>query len=150
MAPLGNIRFCGPNLKKSLIAPCQNGNIVVKSFQDVCQPMCQIRVSYNLDISNFFLPTYYEGPKPKFREKKKFGPKKFPDFETPISQQHFFIIWQDGQKAINYFPQTSTQMTPLGNSQFWGLDLKKNSLIALCQNGNIVMKNFQHLFWQSS
>ena len=27
---------------------------------------------------------------------------------------------------------------------------RKNSIIALCKNGNIVLKNLQHVFWQSS
>ena len=37
------------------------------------------------------------GAKIKFGKKKNLGPKFFPDFETQIGQQHFFIIRQEPQ-----------------------------------------------------
>ena len=48
---------------------------------------------------------------------------------------------------INFFlSQTLAQMASLGNNWFWG-PKSKNPPITLC---NIVVKNLQHVFWQSA
>ena len=85
------------NFKYTLSAPGQIGNIVVKNFQHVFRQSAQIRVSYYLDIGKFFCAKKFYGQKTQIWENRFLGLKFFPDFGAQIGQQHFFIIWQDGQ-----------------------------------------------------
>ena len=55
-----------PNRKNPLSIPGQIGNIVVQNFQHVFRQLGQIRVSYYLDIGNFFYQRLFYGPKTKF------------------------------------------------------------------------------------
>ena len=59
----------GPKMAKfkySLSIPGQIGNIVVKNFEHVFRQSAQIRVSYYLDIGEFFYTKKFYGPKTKF------------------------------------------------------------------------------------
>ena len=49
-----------------------------------------------LPTCNFFLPNFFLWSKKPNLGKLFLGPF-FPDFGAQIGQQHFFIIWQDGQ-----------------------------------------------------
>jgi len=54
------------NLKNSLSVPGQIGNIFVKNYLHIFRQSGQIRVSYYLDIGNFFYQKKFDGPKTKF------------------------------------------------------------------------------------
>ena len=137
------------NFKYSLSAPGQIGNINVKNFQYVFRQSAQIRVSYYLDISKFFDTKKFHGPKTQIWEYLFLGLKFFPDFWAQICQQHIFIIWQDGQTPHQSF---FTNVSP--NGHWESVDIwvpnRKNSLSVPGQIGNIVVKNFQHVFRQSA
>ena len=65
---------------------------------------------------SYYLGIFYNNNK-NLRPQNKYGkmvfwPKFFPDCETQISQQHFFIICQDAQTPHQVFSQISTQMAP--------------------------------------
>ena len=66
MAILGISQFLGPKSKISLLTAFANGNIFVKNFQHVFQQLGQIRVSYYLDIGNFFTQKNFTAQKRKF------------------------------------------------------------------------------------
>ena len=91
------------NFKYTLSAPGKIGNIVMKNFQHVFRQLAQIRVSYYLDIGNFFCTKFFYGPKTQIWENRFLVLKFFPDFGAQIGQQHFFIIWQDGQTPHQSF-----------------------------------------------
>ena len=42
----------------------------------------------------------------------------FPDFETQISQQHFFVIWKAGQTPNQLFFTNVTPKGPTGKSLY--------------------------------
>ena len=69
----------------------------MQNFQHVFRQSSQIRVSYYLDIGDFFYTKKFYGPKTKIWGNRFLGLKFFSDFGAQIGQQHFLIIWQDGQ-----------------------------------------------------
>ena len=70
-----------PTRKKIIfLGPCQKGNIVVKNFQDIFWQSGHIRVSYYLDIGNFFYQKNIKGIETKFREID--GKLKTPESQT--------------------------------------------------------------------
>ena len=98
----------------------------------------------------FFTQKNFTAQKPNLG-KSFFGPKIFPDFGAQIDQQHFFIIWQDSQTPHQSFFTNVSPNDPIGNQSIFGSqNEKKNSLSATDQIGNIVVKNFQHVFRQSA
>ena len=97
--------------KNTLIALCQNGAIVVKNLQNIFWQSGQIRLSYYFNIGY--------GPNIKFRIFfRGGGPYIFSDFGTQIGQQHFFIIWQDGQTLNQLFFTNVYPNGPTGKSLY--------------------------------
>ena len=105
----------------------QIGNIIVKDFQYVCRQSGQIKVSFYLDIFSFFnqiRASYYLyiGNFFLHHKKRSLQPKNqigvncflglqiFPDCETQIGHQNFFVICQDTQiifhKPMTHFSHT--------------------------------------------
>ena len=95
-----------------------------------------------------FLPKKMLWSKNQIQENRFLGQIFFPDFGAQIIQQHFFIIWQGGQTPHQSFFTNIRPNGPTGNPSIFGSQIKKNSLLALCQNGNIVVQNLQHVFRQ--
>ena len=77
------------------------------------------------------------------------GLKFVPDFGAQIGQQYIFIIWQDGQMPHQSFFTNVSPNGPTGNQLISGSQIEKNTLSIPGQIGNIVVKNFQHVFQQS-
>jgi len=117
------------NFKYTLSAPGQIGNIVVKNFQYVFRQSAQIRVSYYLDIGNFFCTKKIYGPKTQIWENCFLGLKFFPDFGAQIGQQHFFIIWQDGQTPHQLFSTNVYPNGPTGNQSIFGSQIEKTHFL---------------------
>ena len=89
---------------------------------------------FYLDIGSIFTQKFLLSKNQIFW-KSFSGLKFFPDFGSQISQQQFFIIWQDAQRAHQLFFMNVSPNGTTENSK------SKNPFIALCQNGNIVVKN---------
>ena len=105
-------------LKNSLSVPGQIGNIGVKNCQYVFRQSGQIRVSYHLDIGNFFLHKKFLRSKNQIWENRFLGLKFFPDFGAQICQQHIFIIWRDGQTPHQSFFTIVSPNGPTGKSLY--------------------------------
>ena len=113
------------NFKYTLSAPGQIGNIFVTNFQYVFRQSAQIRVSYYLDIGKFFYTKKFHGPKTQIWENRFLGLKFFPDFGAQKCQQHFFIIWQDGQTPHQSFFTNVSPNGPTGNQSIFGSQIEK-------------------------
>ena len=97
-----------------------NGNIFVKNFQHVFRQSDQIRVSYYLDIGNFFLTKKILRSENQIWENRFLGLKFFPDFGAQIGQQQFFINWQNSQTPHQLFFTNVSPNGRTGNqSIFW-------------------------------
>jgi len=117
------------NLKNSLSVPGQIGNIFVTNFQHVFRQSGQIRVSYYLDIGNFFYQKKFYGPKNQILENRFLGLTFFPDFGTQIGQQHIFIIWQDDQTPHQSFFTNVSPNGPTGNQSIFGSQIEKTHFL---------------------
>ena len=117
------------NFKYSLSAPGQIGNIVVKNFQDVFRQSAQIRVSYYLDIGNFFCTKKFYGSKTQILGNGFLGLKFFPDLWAQIGQQQIFIIWQDGQTPHQLFFTNVSPNGPTGNQSIFGSQIEKTHFL---------------------
>jgi hypothetical protein len=141
----------GPKMahfKCSLSIPGQIGNIVVKNFQYVFRQSAQIRVSYYLDIGNFFYTKKFYGPKTQIWEYLFLGLKFFPDFGAQICQQHIFIIWQDGQTPHQAFFTNVSPNGLTGNQSIFGSQIEKTHFlpraklaISSCKTSNTFFDN---------
>ena len=117
------------NFKYTLSAPGQIGNIVVTNLQYVFRQSAQIRVSYYLDIGNFFCTKNFYGPKTKFGKIVFLGLKFFPDLGAQIGQQQIFIIWQDGQTPHQSFFTNVSPNGPTGNQSIFGSQIEKTHFL---------------------
>ena len=136
------------NFRHSLSIPGQIGNIVMKNFQHVFRQSAQIRVSYYLDIGKFFCTKKFYGPKTKIWENRFLGLNFFPDFGAQIGQQHFFIIWQDGQTPHQSFFTNVSPNGPTGNQSIFGSQIEKTHFlyraklaISSCKTSNTFFDN---------
>ena len=94
-----------------------NSNIIVKNFQDFFPQSCQMRVSYYLDIDNFFKQQIFYSPKTKFGKFVFLGQNILPDFWDQINQEQFFIL-QDGQTPHQLFLTIIYPNGPTGKSVY--------------------------------
>ena len=94
-----------------------------------------------------FLPKKIIQPKIQIWENRFLG-QHFPDFETQIGQQHFFIIWQDAQYLHQLFFTNISPNGPTGNKSVFGSKIKNENLIKKktlsvnSQIANTFLKNF--------
>ena len=70
--------------------------------------------SFNFSITALLT----KGPKHQICENHFLGLNCFPDFETQIGQQHFFVIWQAGQTPNQFFFTNVSPNGPTGKSFF--------------------------------
>ena len=107
------------------------------------------RANY-LDIGNLFYQNKIYDLKTKFW-KIIFGPKIFfLNLELKSVNSISSSFGKSLKRPIIFFFTNGTPNGPTGNQSILVSQIGKNTPIALCQNGNIVVKNFQHIFWQST
>ena len=102
-----------------------NGNILVKNFQHVFRQLGQIKVSYYLDIGNFFYTKNVHDPKTKFGKIFFWAKKCFLTLELKSVNSNSSSFGKRVKRPINYFSQPLAQMAALGISRFLGPKLKK-------------------------
>ena len=106
ISPRAKVDFWVPNQKKikknHVLHYAKMAILLSKTSNTFFQQLGKIRVSYYLDIGNFFYQKKITVQQPNLR-KLFLDLKFFPDFEAQIVQQHFLIIWQDGQTPYQLF-----------------------------------------------
>ena len=113
------------NFKHSLSAPGQIGNIVVKNFQHVFRQLAQIRVSYYLNIGNFYCTNKFYGQKTKFGIFVFWALIFFLTLELKSVKSISSSFGKTVKRPINYFSRALAKMAPPEISRYLGPKSKK-------------------------